>query len=165
MNGFESLRGVRLGARERTTLIAAPSRPLLTDERKAERRERIEAVLLGLARVGPSRDAAVMHERRKAVDSLLERLKEHDDDEVDTDELLALDAPAKAERAAILRAARRLHDLGLVEYWTGWRARTAGPRQTVLVCRTELGDRVVEHYKPELESGRRIRWMCQRAAR
>ena len=59
----------------------------------------------------------------------------------------------RSERQAKFRAARRLEDLGLIEYAN----QRYGPRG-VWIELTPLGAEVVDRYHHELESGLRIRW-------
>ncbi len=59
----------------------------------------------------------------------------------------------RSERQSLFRAARRLEDLGLVEY-----ARQRGFERSVYISLTELGAAVVERYGAELRFGHRIRW-------
>jgi hypothetical protein len=59
----------------------------------------------------------------------------------------------RSARVAAVRAAKRLEDLGLVEY----RNQLRGQR-LVYIALTDLGAAVVEHFRDELTTGRRIRW-------
>ena len=59
----------------------------------------------------------------------------------------------RSARVAALRAAKRLHDLGLMDY----RKQLRGER-LAYVALTNLGAAVVEHYRGELSTGERIRW-------
>ena len=61
--------------------------------------------------------------------------------------------PPGTSAAAKFRAARRLEDLGLIEYAN----QRYGPRG-VWIELTPLGAEVVDRYHHELESGLRIRW-------
>jgi hypothetical protein len=68
--------------------------------------------------------------------------------------MLSIDHPDRSTRASRLRAARRLRDLGLVEYTH----RLLATRGQVHVYLTARGSAVVDRNREELESGRRIRW-------
>jgi DNA-binding transcriptional ArsR family regulator len=60
---------------------------------------------------------------------------------------------ARPARVAALRAAKRLEDLGLVDY----RQQLRGERRAYIAL-TNLGAAVVGRYRAELETGGRIRW-------
>lgn len=59
----------------------------------------------------------------------------------------------RSAQVAMLRAARRLHDLGLVDY----RTQRRGERRAYITL-TDLGAAVVKRYRDELTNGQRIRW-------
>ena len=59
----------------------------------------------------------------------------------------------RSARVAALRAAKRLDDLGLVEY----RNQRRGERLAYIAL-TDLGAAVVDRYRDELNTGQRIRW-------
>ena len=59
----------------------------------------------------------------------------------------------RSARVAALRAAKRLEDLGLVEY----RNQRRGERLAYIAL-TDLGAAVVDRYRDELNTGQRIRW-------
>jgi hypothetical protein len=59
----------------------------------------------------------------------------------------------RSESQSLFRAARRLHDLGLVEY-----AKQIRGERGVYIELTELGAAVVDRYRHELEFNDRIRW-------
>jgi hypothetical protein len=59
----------------------------------------------------------------------------------------------RSERQSLFRAARRLHDLGLVKY-----ANQRFADRGVYIELTELGAAVVDRYRLVLEANDRIRW-------
>jgi DNA-binding PadR family transcriptional regulator len=63
----------------------------------------------------------------------------------------------RAARVAALRAAKRLQDLGLVQY----RNQLRGERLAYIAL-TDLGAAVVDRYRDELSTGKRIRWDQER---
>lgn len=146
MSGLQELSRVRLGSRERQILRDAPSRPVLSAGALDERREKLLSLGSDLARVGNG----------SGVDLVVTHLDAQP--EVDHDRLLALTWDTQSERVALHRAARRLFDHGLIEYWTVQRQREGSWRRTICVCLTALGEEVVKRYGLELRSGGRIRW-------
>lgn len=143
---LHQLARVRLGARERQVLLDAPPRPALTADALAARRDELLDLGSKLARVGNG----------SGVDLVLRHLESPP--ELDYSRLLAIGGRTPSERVAVHRAARRLEDHGLLEYWTISRDRGHGDRRTVCVCRTALGDAVVRRFGAQLRSGGRIRW-------
>jgi hypothetical protein len=185
----------RLGARERRILLEAPSRVLEALEERDERialakRHRRMMTLpgggLGLTSSPPTWDA----EDPRVQAYYAERMDPAPDTSTADGHMLALDAPTKLERVAILRAATRLHELGLIERWS-WKAarpRTAPPdrteaekkarpdvahlqwwldydkrpRRLIHVCRTAAGDEVVRIRGDELRALDEA-WVARRA--
>ena len=184
----------RLGARERRILLEAPSRVLETleeiEERIALAKRRIHFMTtrgggLGLSNSPPTWDA----DDPRVQAHCAEMTDPAPNTSTADGNMLALDAPTKLERVAILRAATRLSDLGLIERWS-WKAtrpRTrpaplpvsaatlaAGftearvqswherPRYVIYVCRTAAGDEVVRVRGDELRALDEA-WVARRA--
>ena len=126
---LSSLRGVRLGQRERALLLAAPT--------PEARREAFEAHRAKAMKGSTVVQAVVASQSMEGV----------------VTGMLPIIEPTRAAKVAAHRAARCLNDLGLVDYAN----QRYGDRR-VCIALTPLGAEVVRRYRKELEEGRRIRW-------
>jgi DNA-binding MarR family transcriptional regulator len=132
-SGAQGLPGVRLGRIERALLLAAPT-PEEVDARQEEYREDLErraktdlAIAIYVEAFGSSRPGlAGLH---------------------------PITGERRSERVSAQRAARRLFDLGLIDYSN----QIYGARR-VYIALTKAGAELVEHYRDKLENGERIRW-------